>query len=120
VVLAGVSAGSICWFQGGTTDSYGPELRAVTNGLGFLPYANGVHYDSEPGRRPLVHQLVAEGVLGETHCTDDGVGLVYRGTELVDVVAEVRGKAAYRVTATSSDPADSVAVEERLQARFLG
>lgn len=122
VVLAGVSAGSICWFQGGTTDSYGPELRAVTNGLGFLPYANGVHYDSEPGRRPLVHQLVAEGVLGETHCTDDGVGLVYKGTELVDVVAEVRGKAAYRVTAAPGDSADavSVAVEERLEPRFLG
>src|SRR4051812_45422860 len=41
VVLGGVSAGSICWHQGGTTDSFGPELRAVTNGLGFLPYANG-------------------------------------------------------------------------------
>jgi peptidase E len=120
VVLAGVSAGSICWFQGGTTDSYGPELRALTNGLGLLPYANGVHYDSEPGRRPLVHKLVAEGVLGETHCTDDGVGLVYRGTELVDVVAEVRGKAAYRVTAAAGDSADAAAVEERLESRFLG
>ena len=63
VVLAGVSAGSICWYQGGTTDSFGPELRAVTNGLGFLPYASGVHYDSEAGRRPLVHELVAAGTL---------------------------------------------------------
>ncbi|MGL4743644.1 MAG: Type 1 glutamine amidotransferase-like domain-containing protein, partial [Dermatophilaceae bacterium] len=40
VVLAGVSAGSICWYVGGCTDSYGPELRAVTNGLGLLPYGN--------------------------------------------------------------------------------
>ena len=46
VVLSGVSAGSICWYLGGCTDSFGPELRAVTNGLGLLPYGNGVHYDS--------------------------------------------------------------------------
>ena len=55
VVLSGVSAGSICWYLGGTTDSFGPELRAVTNGLGLLPYASGVHYDSEatpPPARP--------------------------------------------------------------------
>ncbi|MCB5273041.1 hypothetical protein BJG92_00553 [Arthrobacter sp. SO5] len=97
VVLAGVSAGSICWFQGGTTDSFGPELAAVTNGLALLPYANGVHYDSEARRRPLVHRLVAEGTLGETHCTDDGVGLVYQGTELVEAVSETRGKGAYIV-----------------------
>ena len=52
VVLSGVSAGSICWYLGGTTDSFGPELRAVDNGLGLLPYGNGVHYDSEAKRRP--------------------------------------------------------------------
>lgn len=98
VVLAGVSAGSICWYRGGTTDSFGPQLQAVTNGLGLLPYDNGVHYDSEAARRPTVHRLVAEGTLGETHCTDDGVGLVYRGTELVEAVTEVDGKNAYIVT----------------------
>lgn len=64
VVLAGVSAGSICWFKGGTTDSFGPELRAVDNGLALLPYDNGVHYDSEAARRPAVHRLVADGTLG--------------------------------------------------------
>jgi len=58
VVLAGISAGSICWFTGGTTDSFGPRLRPVTDGLGLLPYGNGVHYDSEDGRRPLVRELV--------------------------------------------------------------
>lgn len=98
VVLAGVSAGSICWFRGGTTDSFGPQLRAVANGLGLLPYDNGVHYDSEARRRPTVHRMVADGTLGETHCTDDGVGLVYRGTELVEAVTEVDGKGAYIVT----------------------
>ncbi len=114
VVLAGVSAGSICWFTGGTTDSFGNDLRAVTNGLGLLPYANGVHYDSESRRRPLVHRLVADGTLGETHCTDDGVGLVYSGTDLVEAVAERDGVAAYRVTRDGDR-----AVEERIEARRL-
>lgn len=98
VVLAGVSAGSICWHVGGPTDSFGVDLRAVTNGLAFLPYGNGVHYDSEAGRRPLVHRLVGDGTLPETHCTDDGVGLVYHGTSLVEAVAEKDGAGAYVVT----------------------
>ncbi|GAA4716185.1 peptidase E [Pedococcus ginsenosidimutans] len=114
VVLAGVSAGSICWYQGGTTDSFGPELRAVTNGLALLPYGNGVHYDSEERRRPLVHQLVADGTLSTTHCTDDGVGLVYHGTELVEAVSEADGKGAYVVTREGDR-----AVEERLEPRRL-
>ncbi|MET8827235.1 peptidase E [Streptomyces sp. NPDC004610] len=115
VVLSGVSAGSLCWFQGGATDSYGPELRPVTNGLGLLPYGNGVHYDVDPGRRPLIHRLVADGTFAEAHCTDDGVGLVYRGTELVEAVAEVPGKGAYRVRRA----ADGTAVEERIEPRRL-
>ncbi len=98
VVLAGVSAGSICWHVGGTTDSFGPALRPVTDGLAFLPFGNGVHYDSEPGRRPLVHDLVARGVLPLTYCTDDGAGLVYQGTELVQAVSERRTGGAYAVT----------------------
>jgi peptidase E len=114
VVLAGVSAGSICWFQGGTTDSFGPELRAVTNGLGFLPYANGVHYDNETGRRPLVHRLVADGTLGTTHCTDDGVGMLYRGTDFVEAVSEQAEKGAYIVHREGDR-----AVEERLEVRLL-
>ena len=127
VVLAGVSAGSICWYQGGTTDSFGPQLRPVTNALGFLPYGNGVHYDSEDQRRPLVQRLVADGTLGETHCTDDGVGLVYFGTALVEAVSEVRGKAAYRVTrgtgggvGRGAGGAAPQVFEERLEPRFLG
>ena len=114
VVLAGVSAGSICWYAGGTTDSFGPELRAVTNGLGFLPYGNGVHYDSEARRRPLVHRLVADGTLPTTHCTDDGVGLVYQGTELVEAVSERDGKGAYVVSREGDR-----AVEQRIEPRRL-
>ncbi len=107
VILAGVSAGSICWHVGGTTDSYGPQLRPVTNGLGLLPYANGVHYDSEAQRRPLLHQLVADGTLPErAYATDDGVGIWYEGVEAARVVADRRlpaflGPGAYEITRTS-------------------
>ena len=114
VVLAGCSAGSICWFTGGTTDSYGPTLRPVTTGLGFLPYDNGVHYDSEAQRRPLVHELVASGVLQETHCTDDGVGLLYHGTTLVEAVSERKGAGAFIVRRTENG-----VEEERVEPRLL-
>jgi hypothetical protein len=88
VVLGGVSAGSICWHQGGTTDSFGPDLRAVTDGLALLPYANGVHYDSEEQRRPLLHRLVGDGSLGTAFATDDYSGILYEGTEPVEVVVD--------------------------------
>ncbi|MDH6127534.1 peptidase E [Kitasatospora sp. GP82] len=114
VVLSGVSAGSICWFQGGPTDSFGPELRPLTNALGLLPYGNAVHYDSDKGRRPLIHRLVADGTLPVSHCTDDGVGLVYRGTELVEAVTEAAGKGAYVVVRDGES-----AVEERVEPRWL-
>jgi peptidase E len=114
VVLGGVSAGSICWHTGGTTDSFGPGLDPVTNGLGLLPYDNGVHYDSEERRRPLVHQLVADGTLGRTYCTDDGAGLVYRGTELAEAVVERDGAGAYVV---ERDTGTGRAIEQRLDVR---
>jgi len=114
VVLSGVSAGSICWHVGGTTDSFGPELRPVVNGLALLPYSNGVHYDSEAQRRPLFQELVGGGVLPDGYATDDGVGLVYRGTEFVEAVSEVRGKGAYLVRREGDG-----AVEDRIEPRVL-
>ena len=102
VVLAGVSAGSICWHVGGTTDSFGLDLRVVTGGLGLLPYGNGVHYDSEEQRRPLLQSLVADGSLPLSYCTDDRVGILYEGTDPVSVHTDYEvdprtGPAAYRV-----------------------
>jgi peptidase E len=114
VVLTGVSAGSICWHVGGTTDSFGPELRPITNGLGLVPYSNGVHYDSEEQRRPLFQRLIAEGVLPAGYATDDGVGVLYRGTEMVEAVAERDDVAAYWV-----EPGPGGAVETRLETRRL-
>jgi peptidase E len=115
-VLGGVSAGSLCWHAGGTTDSYGPDLRPVTNGLGLIPGSNGVHYDSEEQRRPLYHRLVADGTLPPGYATDDGVGLVYRGTELAEAVADRADRAAYQV----SPGPDGGVVETRLEPRLLG
>lgn len=115
VVLTGVSAGSICWHVGGTTDSFGPELRAVTDGLALVPYSNGVHYDSEEQRRPLFQKLIGRGDLPAGYATDDGVGLLYRGSELAEAVTEVDGKAAYHVAAND----DGSVVETRLETRLL-
>jgi peptidase E len=104
-ILGGVSAGSICWHVGGPTDSFGPALQPVTNGLGLLPYGNGVHYDSEEQRRPLLHSLVGDGTLPTSYATDDRVGLLYEGTEPVAVISDEpsdprTGPAAYRVELT--------------------
>ena len=108
-VLGGVSAGSICWHVGGTTDSFGTDLRLVDNGLAFLPYGNGVHYDSEGQRRPLLQTLVREGSLPVSFATDDRIGLLYEGLEPVEVVADLTtddpgsGPAAYRVEAVGGE-----------------
>ena len=101
-ILAGVSAGSICWHVGGPTDSYGPTLRVVTDGLALLPYGNGVHYDSEEQRRPLLQRVVGDGLLPTSYATDDRVGILYEGDQAVRVIADldmdpVTGPAAYRV-----------------------
>ena len=114
VVLGGVSAGSLCWHVGGTTDSYGLLLRPVTDALGWLPYANGVHYDSEAQRRPLLEQLVGSGQLPTAYATDDGVGLIYRGTDMVEAVAQEEGKSAYLVEAAGGGRARETRIAPRL------
>jgi peptidase E len=115
VVLGGVSAGSLCWHIGGTTDSFGPQLRPVTNGLALIPHSNGVHYDSEEQRRPLYQRLIAEEVLPAGYATDDGVGLHYRGTELVEAVSDRPGTFAYRVERSR----EGRAIEEVITPRRL-
>ena len=113
VVLGGVSAGSLCWHIGGTTDSFGPTLRPVTDGLAFLPYSNGVHYNSEEQRRPLYHRLIAEEVLPDGYATDDGVALVYSGTDLVEAVADRADCFAYRVRRGEDGAALETVIEPR-------
>jgi len=118
VVLGGVSAGSICWHVGGCTDSFGPELQPFTDGLGWLPYANGVHYDSEEQRRPLYRRFVAEGTLAPGYAADDGVGLHFVGTDFAEAVSFKPGAAAWRVA--PAGPAEgSDAIETRIEPRLL-
>jgi peptidase E len=115
VVLTGVSAGSICWHSGGTTDSFGPTLRPVTDGLALVPFSNGVHYDSEEQRRPVFHSLIGDGTLAPGYATEDGVGVLYRGTGFVEALTETAGKTAYYV----SRSADGTVTEQPLETRLL-
>jgi peptidase E len=116
VVLCGQSAGALCWHVGGNTDSFGPELEPLTNGLGLLPYSCGVHYDSEPQRRPLLHRMVGDGVLPEGYAAEEAVGLHYVGTEFVQAVSYVEGRAAYHVAADGADGVKETRIEPRLLA----
>jgi len=112
IVLAGSSAGGICWFEGGTTDSFGPELRAFTDGLGLLAGSYCPHYDSEPGRRPLYHKLIADGTLAAGIACDDGVAAHFTDDELIELIADRPGASGYRV--------EPGVTETRLETRFLG
>lgn len=114
-ILAGVSAGSICWHVGGPTDSFGPTLRVVTDALALVPYGNGVHYDSEEQRRPLLQRVVGDGLLPTSYATDDRIGILYEGDEAVRVIADleadpVTGPAAYRIERVGGD-----VIETRLE-----
>ncbi|GAA4744831.1 peptidase E [Modestobacter marinus] len=98
VVLAGPSAGSLCWHVGGPTDSWSDRLDPFTEGLGLLPYSNGVHDDlTDQPRRQTYRRLVAAGTLPAGYATEDGVGLHYVGVELAEAVTVRPGARAWRV-----------------------
>jgi len=109
VVLFGASAGMICWFEAGVTDSFGPQLDGLRDGLGLLAGSACPHYDGEELRRPRYRELVDDGFPPGV-AADDGVGLHFDGAELVEAVTCRPGAAAYRVGADG---------EERLPAREL-
>jgi peptidase E len=116
VVMAGLSAGSLCWFECGTTDSFGSGLATLTGALGFIPGSHSPHYDGEPTRRPRYQQLIADGILPAGYAADDGAALIFHGSELVEVVAAGPGARAYRV-----EPGPSgTAIEIELPTRYLG
>ncbi|HKR99627.1 MAG TPA: peptidase E [Candidatus Dormibacteraeota bacterium] len=97
ILLSGASAGAICWFVGGTTDSFGPALRLFKEGLGLLPHSYCPHYNSEALRRPTYQRLVGDGSLPAGWGADDGVGMLFVNDELQDVVADRPDIAAWRV-----------------------
>jgi peptidase E len=109
VVLTGWSAGMICWFEAGVTDSFGPQLEGMRDGLGFLPGSACPHYDGEAERRPVYQRLVGEG-FPPGLAADDCVALRFDGTEIAEVVSGCPNSGAYRVTAEG---------EERIEPRLL-
>jgi peptidase E len=96
VVLAGISAGMNCWFAASVTDSFGPRLAGLPDGLGLLPFSACPHYDGEEQRRPTYRRLVAEG-FPDGYAADDGAALVFTDGALTEVVASRAGAGGYRV-----------------------
>ncbi len=112
-VLAGISAGMLCWFSGGVTDSFG-GLEPLADGLGLIEGSACPHYDGERERRPTFHRLIGDGLPGGW-AADDGAALHFRGTELVEAVGSRPHAGAYRV-----ELVEGRVVERRLPVRFLG
>jgi dipeptidase E len=108
IVLAGSSAGMICWFEAGVTDSFGPQLDGMRDGLGFLPGSACPHYDGEERRRPVYQELVASG-FPPGLAADDAAALHFVGTELHEVISVREGAKAYRV-----EPDRETALEPRI------
>lgn len=116
IILCGLSAGSVCWFEGGVTDSFGKQqLRALPGCLGLLRGSHCPHYDGEIKRRPAYQRLIAQGELGAGIAADDGVALKYSGTHLSEVVSSRSNARAWRVAITNGQVR-----EEELIPRFLG
>jgi len=111
VVICGSSAGMICWFGAGVTDSFSPKLDGMRDGLGFLRGSACPHYDGEERRRPTYTRLVSEDGFPAGIADDDGVALHYAGTELREVVTVRAGSTAYRV-----EPDGETALDARLLA----
>jgi dipeptidase E len=104
IVLCGLSAGANCWFHACSTDSFGPGLAPLHDGLGLLDGSFCPHYDGEPERQPTYRRWVAAGELPPGYAADDGVGLVFHGDELTEVVAERPGGRAFRVDVNGEHP----------------
>lgn len=113
VVLAGISAGSICWFEEGVTDSFGDGLEPLTC-LGFLKGSNCPHYDGELNRRPAYQNLVAKSKIKPGIATDDGVALHYIDQKLSEIVSSRPNAKAYKVYFNEEIK------EVELKTKFLG
>lgn len=114
IVLAGLSAGSICWFEQGVTDSVTGHLGPI-QGLGLITGSHCPHYDGEEDRRPAYHELLQSGKLASGVAADDGVALHYHDGELYEVVSSRPKAQAYRVEAVNGR-----IEEHKLEPAFLG
>jgi len=114
IVLGGGSAGSICWFEQGVTDSRPIELTAM-EALGFLPGSHCPHYDSEGPRQGSYHSMLIDGRLKGGYALDDQFGLYFEGKELKKMVATNIESEGYYVSLK-----DGEVVEKKLEAEVLG
>jgi peptidase E len=111
-VLAGVSAGMLCWFKGGVTDSFG-GLAPLDDGLGFIEASACPHYDGESERRPTYHRAIAAG-MPAGYAADDGAAFHFHGASLVEAISSRPLASAYRVELAGGE-----VVETRLPVRYL-
>ena len=114
VVMAGISAGAICWFEAGVTDSFGMPFRALNDGLGFVRGACCPHYDGEKERRPVLMRLIKHG-FPTTLALDDGAAAHFVGTRLKEVVSSRPKARAMRVALKRG-----LVVETIIPVRYLG
>jgi dipeptidase E len=114
VVLAGPSAGGMCWFEAGLTDSFGRGLAPMKDGLKFLPGSFCPHYDSESLRRPRYEETVGSGGLPDGYAADDGVGLLFEGRQLAEAVASLPGQHAYRLERRRGNAVEETQIRARL------
>jgi dipeptidase E len=112
IVLTGSSAGGICWFEHGVTDSFGPQLGPM-DCLGFLGGSFCPHWDDEENRRPVYHGLLKDG-FPAGYAADAGVGLHFVNGELREAITCDEGSNAYRL-----ELRDGEIVEETIPARPL-
>ncbi|MFD2445411.1 Type 1 glutamine amidotransferase-like domain-containing protein [Bacillus sp. CGMCC 1.16607] len=114
IILAGISAGSICWFEEGVTDSYGEGLEPLRC-LGFLKGSNCPHYDGEAERRPSYHKLIQSEMIKAGVAADDGVAVHYIEQELSHIVSSRPRAKAYKIIHS-----DHGIIEEEIPTRYLG
>jgi dipeptidase E len=114
VVMAGISAGAICWFEDGLTDSFGMPFRGLNDGLGFVRGACCPHYDGEKERRPALMRLIKRG-FPPTLALDDGAAAHFVGRRLEEIVSSRRKARAMRVELIKG-----AVVERVLPVRYLG
>jgi dipeptidase E len=113
IVLGGASAGSLCWFEEGTTDSRPKELTIVKC-LGFLKGSHSPHYDAEPGRRPLYQRLIGAGQMKPGYACDNDAGIYFEDQEVRRVVATRDGAKVYYVSVQGGKVGEKVMEPERI------
>ena len=118
IVLAGLSAGAMCWFDHGITRSAGSPAPAP--GLGILPGSMTVHCDGDPTRLPVYLDAIARGLIGDGYAVDDGVGLLFDDDRLVRVVSSRRAARAHRVRRGAGGALSTEIVPELLAAAGWG